>query len=289
MDRIIEDFLLYLSAEKGLSKNTLLAYRADLLAFLEDTSKDNANDLTKEDVIAFLSKKQKAHQASSSISRALIAIKMFFRFLKQEEYTQQNKAETLQSPKLWQLIPEVLTESEVDALLQAPKEDTFIGSRDRAILEVLYGSGLRVSEVCGLSIYDVGEGSVRAFGKGGKERIVPIAAASLEKVDAYLTDFREAVRSLEKEALFITRRGKRMDRVGVWNRVKHYALQVGIEKNISPHTLRHSFATHLLENGADLRVIQEMLGHANISTTDRYTQISQNHLTKAFDQFHPRP
>lgn len=288
MDRALEDFLLYLSAEKGLSKNTLLAYRTDLLAFLEGTNKSLVRDLTKDDVIAFLTKKQKAHHASSSISRALIAIKMFFRFLKKEEYIEKNNAESLQSPKLWQLIPEVLTESEVEALLHTPKEDTFVGSRDRAILEVLYSSGLRVSEVCALSLYDIGEGSVRVVGKGGKERIVPIASASLEKVDLYLTNFRENVQSKEENALFITKKGGRMGRVGVWNRVKHYALEAGIQKNISPHTLRHSFATHLLENGADLRVIQEMLGHAHISTTDRYTQISQNHLIKAFEQFHPR-
>ena len=162
-----------------------------------------------------------------------------------------------------------------------------IGSRDRALLEVLYASGLRVSEVCGLDITDVDDDFLRVKGKGGKERVVPIARSAVAHIDHYLLHFR-ASHGKKNEALFVSKKGKRLDRTLVWHRVKFYAQKAGIVKSISPHTLRHSFATHLLENGADLRVIQEMLGHASVATTERYTHISQKHLTEAFKAFHPR-
>jgi integrase/recombinase XerD len=289
MDRWIQDFLVYLASEKGLSKNTLSAYQRDLISLWEFSSKKRMEKISKADIICFLEEKGRLGHASSSICRALVVIKVFYRFLKKEGASHRSGAELLESPKIWQLIPEVLTVPEVDSLLLAPEESSFVGARDRAILEVLYSSGLRVSEVCGLNIYDIGEESVRVKGKGGKERIVPIALASLNKVDAYLSLYREEALSKDKDALFVTSKGGRIDRVGVWSRVKYYAKQTGIKKNISPHTLRHSFATHLLENGADLRVIQEMLGHTHIATTDRYTQISQKHLNEAFEAFHPRP
>ncbi len=289
MDALVEDFLMYLSSEKGLAKNTLLAYRTDILAFLEFTQKKQIKEFLKEDVILFLAEKQKKEQASSSLCRSLISIKVFFSFLKKEGFIEKNEMVFLESPKLWQLIPEVMTLDEVDLLLSMPNQKTFIGARDRAILEVLYASGLRVSEVCGLNFQDIGEDSIRVKGKGGKERIVPIAKASLVILDEYLLRFRDSVEGALEEVVFVTEKGSRVDRITVWNRVKLYAKQAGILKNISPHTLRHSFATHLLENGADLRVIQEMLGHSHIATTDRYTQISQKHLVDAFASFHPRP
>ncbi len=289
MERWIEDFLVYLSSEKGLAKNTLKAYQSDLLSFLDFIKKEKLEQIQRQDLLRFLESKQEKGYASSSICRALIAIRIFFSFLKREGVIEKNEMFFLESPKIWQLIPEVLTVEEVDLLLDAPDKDTFIGMRDRAILEVLYASGLRVSEVCGLNLQDVGESSVRVKGKGGKERIVPIAKSSLLVLDEYLMRFRDSILKAEEEVVFITERGNRIDRITVWNRVKLYGKKVGILKNISPHTLRHSFATHLLENGADLRVIQEMLGHSQIATTDRYTQISQKHLIKAFDSFHPRP
>lgn len=288
----LDEFLLYLASERGLAKNTLKAYQTDLsffLAFLKEKENLDISCLRKEWIILFLEMKQKQGMASSSLSRLLIAIKVFCRFLKKERAIETNVADLLESPKIWQLIPEVLTLQEVDTLLMAPKEDSFMGVRDRAILEVLYASGLRVSELCGLNIYDVGEESLRVKGKGGKERVVPIAKVSLERVDAYLSFFRSQTPHKEELALFITSRGKRMDRQGVWSLIKVYAEKSGIKKNISPHTLRHSFATHLLENGADLRIIQELLGHSHIATTDRYTHITQKHLEDAFAVFHPRP
>lgn len=285
----IEEFFLYLASEKGLAQNTLLAYRTDLEAFFAFLGHRDPWCLDKESVLSFLSYKQQIlHHASSSICRCVVVIKVFLQFLQKEYRTSLEVIRFLESPKVWQLIPEVMSLVEVDALLSAPDTTTFIGARDRALLEVLYASGLRVSELCALNIQDVGEEMLRVTGKGGKERVVPIAKASLAFVDAYLALFRDG-RGVVSPAMFVSNSGKRLDRTAVWQRVKYYALQVGICKNISPHTLRHSFATHLLENGADLRVIQEMLGHSHISTTDRYTQISQKHIVDSFSLYHPRP
>lgn len=288
MKNWIHDFLLYLASERGLAQNTLSAYETDLLAFMDFLGDKDFTLLCKKDVIDFLEVKQQKGLASSSLCRALIAIKVFFRFLKKEGYLQVTDIAFLESPKVWQLIPEVLSVEEVDLLLITPDITSFLGSRDRAILEVLYASGLRVSEACGLDFRDIGDESIRVRGKGGKERIVPIAKSSLTKIDEYLGQFRDQVK-VSSDAVFVTTKGNRVDRVDVWSRIKLYAKKAGLQKNISPHTLRHSFATHLLENGADLRVIQEMLGHAHIATTDRYTQISQKHLTSSFSAFHPRP
>ncbi len=292
MDFWVDDFVSYLASEKGLARNTLTAYQTDLSSFLdylESNQVEDVSQLTKEMIIAFLETKQKKGLASSSLSRALAAIKMFCKFLKREKALPVNISDFLESPKIEQLIPEVLTMQEMKELLAAPDSTSFLGSRDRAILEVLYASGLRVSEVCGLNIYDVGDESVKVKGKGEKERIVPIASFSLQIIDAYLAQFRSLIPNKKETALFTTSKGRRISRQEIWNLVKAYGTKIGLQKNISPHTLRHSFATHLLENGADLRVIQELLGHSHIATTDRYTHISQKHLSDAFAQFHPRP
>lgn len=278
----IEGFLSYLGSEKGLSKNTLEAYGRDI-RFLTQFLQGKA--ATEEEILGFLRTLKDKGFASSSICRTLVAVKVFFRFLKKEELIAKDPTIHLDSPKLWQLIPEVLTINEVARLLAQPNPESRIGARDKAMLEVLYASGLRVSELCGLNMQDVGEEAVRVRGKGSKERVVPIAQTALKTVDHYLGKFRED----KEEALFLGSQGKRIERTAVWARVKFYAKKAGILKEISPHTLRHSFATHLLENGADLRVIQEMLGHANVGTTDRYTHISHKHLHEAFEKFHPRP
>lgn len=255
------------------------------LALLKKRSVLHLKEVREEDVIAFLAQMRADHYATSSICRSLVAVRVFFRFLKREGSVERDITLHLDAPKMWQLIPEVLTTSEVDALLNAPDLNAFSGARDRALFLVLYASGLRVSEVCGLNLQDVDDQVVRVKGKGGKERIVPIAPAAVAAIDHYLVHFRKE----EGSALFVTEKNRRIDRILVWKRVKVYAKRAGINKPISPHTLRHSFATHLLENGADLRVIQEMLGHANIATTDRYTHISTQHLSDAFNAFHPRP
>ena len=292
MQERISDFLSYLSSERGLANNTIEAYGRDLKFFCAAVEKCGVRELEKvseQEIVFFLSELRKRNYASSSICRALVAVKVFFRFLKKERYVASDATAHLDSPRLWQLIPDVLTIEEVDRLLAAPDLASAQGARDKAILEVLYASGLRVSELCGLNIHDVDDVFVRVTGKGGKERLVPIATAAIKAVDNYLVHYRGEAREDKDAPLFVSSRAKRIDRAAVWKRVKFYARKAGIAKDISPHTLRHSFATHLLENGADLRVIQEMLGHASIATTDRYTHISQQHLSLAFSTFHPRP
>lgn len=292
MKQWVEDFLSYLGSEKGLAQNTLISYRRDIemfIAVLNERGISSLNRVEEEDMITFLSLLKAKNYATSSICRATVAVKMLFRFLKREKAIEKDIALHLDLPRMWQLIPEVLTISEVEDLLHAPNPSTLIGARDRAILQVIYASGLRVSEVCGLNLQDVDDQIVRVKGKGGKERIVPIAKAAVDAIDHYLIQYRQHAAHEKTMPLFVSEKGKRISRVLIWKRIKLYAKQANIHKEISPHTLRHSFATHLLENGADLRVIQEMLGHSNISTTDRYTQISQRHLVEAFEAFHPRP
>lgn len=193
-----------------------------------------------------------------------------------------------ETPKIWQLIPESLSLSEIENLLAQPQDHDFLGARDKAIFELLYATGMRVSELCKLRICDLDDRFVKVKGKGRKERVIPIGVKAIEAIDRYLTHYR-ATAEEENAPLFVSTKGKQIDRITVWSRIKVYAKSAGITKPISPHTLRHSFATHLLENGADLRVIQEMLGHEDIGTTDRYTHVNRTHLKTAFEKFHPRP
>lgn len=285
MEREIADFLSYLGSEKGLSPHTLAAYGRDLHSYAQFSQGKKVDEVSAEQIIEYFQTLKTKGIASSSLCRALVAVKVFFRFLKREKIISQNPTVFLESPKMWQLIPEVLTVEEVTRFLEMPDISTEIGARDKAIFMVMYASGLRVSELCSLNTGDVSDDQVRVKGKGNKERVIPIAAAAVAAVDDYLTRFRTE----GDGPLFLSRQGKRMDRVALWERVKFYGKKAGITKVISPHTLRHSFATHLLENGADLRIIQEMLGHSNIATTDRYTHVSRKHLHAAFEKFHPKP
>ena len=277
----IHDFLSYIASEKGLSVNTIQAYERDIRRF----AKSLDGEAAEEGIVDHMSALKEKGYASSSIYRTLMALRVFFRFLKREGYVEKDPTALLESPKMWQLIPEVLTAQEVERLLGAPGEGEE-EVRDKAVLETLYATGIRVSELCNLDIHDVGENTVRVVGKGGKERIVPIGEEAIAAIDTYLGNYRHD--KGDHRPLFVSKRGKRMSRVTVWEKVKFYARKVGIEKEVSPHTLRHSFATHLLDHGADLRVIQEMLGHADIGTTDRYTHLSKKRLFDAFDTFHPR-
>ncbi len=283
----ISDFLAYLASERGLAKNTLASYERDLELLRAFLQVKDFSEVSEKEIVQFLAHLKERSYASSSISRALVAIKVFFRFLKREKKIASDPTLYLEGPKLEEWIPEVLSASEIESLFAAPDTSSFLGARDRAILEILYASGLRVSEVASLNIQDLDDDFIRVKGKGGKDRVVPVAKIAVGAVDHYLLEFRKT--SEHEPALFVTSRGKRIGRQEIWRRIKFYATRAGITKSISPHTLRHSFATHLLENGADLRVIQEMLGHASIATTDRYTHISKKHLHEAFRAFHPRP
>ncbi len=282
----LQDFLEYLASEKCLAENTRIAYAADLrqfLLFLQEKSvllKDVDESILQEYLFSHRS------YAESSRARFLISVKVFFKFLKREKVLKDNPAAVLTSPGKWQLIPEVLSEEEVLRLLNAPDSSSREGARDKAILELLYSSGLRVSELCSLKLNAVDETTVRVLGKGGKERIVPLGQPALAAIDHYLGKGRGED---GMDQLFVNSRGKPIDRVFVWKLVKYYSQKVGIRKNVTPHTLRHTFATHLLDHGADLRVIQEMLGHSSISSTDRYTHVSRSRLIDAFHSFHPKP
>ncbi len=288
MHEALRDFLIYIASEKGLAQNSIAAYRRDITAFIKFQDLQRLEELTEEHIVAFLTARHAQNYAEASQARALVALKVFFRFLKREGYLSRDLAEFLSSPKLWVRLPEVLDSNEMEALLRQPDPATPTGARDRAILELLYASGLRVSELCSLSLYSVDDTFVRVKGKGGKERLVPLGEKALQAIDQYLTHFRSAYNSEREQALFVSSRGKAMNRVTIWQMIKKYAASAGIKKPISPHTMRHSFATHLLNQGADLRVIQEMLGHSNISSTDRYTHVDASHLQAAFDAFHPR-
>ncbi len=290
LDPELADFVLYVRSERGLSPNTIEAYTRDLTHFTGFLKRQNvpaAKDVTKDHILKYLGELHTSY-ASASVARRYMAIKVYFRFLKRENHLEKNITLYMDSPRLWQLIPEVLSQEEVDALLESPSQEDPLGIRDRAMLHTLYSSGLRVSELCGLKIYDVDDAFVRVMGKGGKERIVPIGQRAVTAIDAYLNQVRSQYESDKNPSLFVTQRGKPMERTRVWSLVKKYAKLAGITKVISPHTLRHSFATHLLDNGADLRIIQEMLGHANINSTDRYTHVSRSHLHEAFDRASPR-
>lgn len=284
----VHDFITYLASEKGLAQNTLEAYSRDIERFAEQGQFRSFAEVEEKDLLAFLSSLQQQGYASASINRTFIALKVLFRFLKREGVIASNPTLYLNAPKLWQLIPEVLSMQEIDRLLAAPDITTEAGCCDKAILELLYSSGLRVSELCQLKITDVDDEFVKVKGKGGKERIVPVGKAAIRAIDEYLIRFRDHGNE-RQTALFLSVRGNPLTRFEVWKRVKGYAKAAGITKNISPHTFRHSFATHLLDNGADLRVIQELLGHASIDNTDRYTHISHQRLVDAFTSFHPRP
>lgn len=289
MQAQIADFLLYLSAEKGLSKNSLLAYENDLQLFLQVIEKkaiQKWDQIGEKELISFVQAMQEKGAASSSIYRALVVVRGLLRYLRKEKLIRSDQLVEVESPKVWQLIPEVLSEQEVARLLLAIDAKTPRGARDRAILLMLYGTGLRVTELCSLKVQDLDDAFVRVKGKGGKERLVPVAKMAVTAIDDYLMRYRPEGK---EDALFLSLKGKRLNRIVVWKVVKERAKQAGINKPVSPHTLRHCFATHLLEHGADLRVIQEMLGHASIATTDRYTQISQKYLAEEFERCHPRP
>ncbi len=286
--RLRLDFLDYIRSEKGLSLHTVVAYGHDIQSFGDYLSIQECKEVTPEQIRDFIAHLKSKNYASATICRMLVAIKVFFRFLKKEGEISLDLGRYFDTPKLWQLIPDVLSIEEVDALLAQPKVDDPMGARDRAILELLYATGMRVSELCSLRMNDLSDTFAKVRGKGKKERVIPVGKKAIAAVDHYFLHFRGQVKE-EEAPLFVSLRGKPIDRITVWSRIKAYAKSAGISKSISPHTLRHSFATHLLENGADLRLIQEMLGHEDIGTTDRYTHVAGSRLKTAFKAFHPRP
>jgi integrase/recombinase XerD len=295
MRKLLEEFLNYLSVERGLSKNTIVSYKADLVSFityLESKGPDKIEAVKRDDITKYLLHLKDKGLSSNSISRALVSIKMFYKFLAQERFIKDNVAGILESPKLIRPLPNVMNMPEVEKLLQAPDIRNWMGIRDKAILELMYATGMRVSEIVDLptSTLNLDVGFLKCKGKGDKERIVPIGSQAKNAINKYMQKVRPTLlKSRTDNHLFLSRLGKRVSRQSFWKMIKKYAKQARIKKDITPHTLRHSFATHLLERGADLRVVQEMLGHADIATTQFYTHINKERLKSIHKQFHPRP
>ena len=283
----IEPFIDYLSIERGLSPNTLQAYRRDLCQF-RDWLKKEFLQVDSALIGNYLATLREKGNKSRTLNRKLSVVRMFYKFLYTEGKIDHNPVEGVSSPRLGRKIPSFLSEKEVEALLEAPSVDEQYGSRDRAILEVVYGAGLRISELVNLNLTDVNlkGGWVKVLGKGSKERIVPLGREACRWVRIYLRKRR--IETTDKLSLFCNRYGKRLSRQACWKIIKKYSQKAGITKKISPHTLRHSFATHLLSRDADLRFVQELLGHTNISTTQIYTHITQERLKKVYKKYHPR-
>ncbi len=295
MKVLLEEFLSYLTIERGLSKNTISSYGTDLIHFIEYLATKGINDVdkvTRQDIMAYLLYLKDKGISSNSISRALVAIKMFYRFLVQERLAKDDVAGVLESPRLVRPLPNVLGMAEVDKLLNAPDVRDWMGIRDKAALELIYATGMRVSELVELMMegLNLDVGFIKCKGKGDKERIVPIGKAAKEAVERYMAKVRPKLQKKggQDSHLFLSRLGKKVSRVSFWKMLKKNAKLARIKKDITPHTLRHSFATHLLERGADLRVVQELLGHADISTTQIYTHINKERLKSIHKQFHPR-
>ncbi len=291
----INRFLDYIRVERNLSHHTVQAYTIDLNKyheFLKGRDLTNPEGVQTEDVVAFLGSLHKQGLANRSISRTLSTVRTFHRFLMAEGLTTADPAESVRPPKQERRLPTVLEPHEVERLLMQPDVSTIRGIRDRAILEFLYATGVRVSELINLKQSDLffDEGFVRIFGKGSKERLVPIGDEAIHWTVRYQREVRPlyAKPHLSADTVFVTPRGLVMSRVAVWRILKEHARKANITKNVTPHTLRHSFATHLIQGGADLRAVQEMLGHADIATTQIYTHVDRDYLREVHRQFHPR-
>lgn len=294
-EALTESFLNYLIVECGLSDNTIKGYKGDLRNFsnyLQDEGIRRFQDLRAKMIVNFIEKEKQRGLSENSISRSLVTIKMLYKYMIMEGKISVNPMSSVNTLKLQKHLPEVLHYKAVEEILQAPDCNDKLGIRDKAILELMYATGARVSEVASIktSWINFDYGYIRCQGKGSKQRIVPMGAEASKSIRRYLQEVRPLLVRIEADEplLFLSRTGKKLRRENIWSIVKKYAIKAGIRSNISPHTLRHSFATHLLEGGADLRSVQEMLGHSNISTTQIYTHIDRKYLKSIHQKFHPR-
>lgn len=294
MNSLVEEFINYLAVERGLANNTLDSYNRDLKqfkGFLEKEKTDDLQTAPRNKIMAYLLFLQNRGRATATVSRHLAALKSFYHFLLREKYIEKDPTANLESPKLEKKLPHILSVQEVEMLLNQPKGKELGGQRDRAMMELLYATGIRVSELISLDLNHINldMGYIRCFGKGSKERIVPVGSLARKCVAEYLLQGRvKLVKNKSEQSLFVNQHGRRLTRQGFWKIIKKYAKQAGVPKEITPHTLRHSFATHLLENGADLRSVQEMLGHADITTTQIYTHLTKGRLREVYTKSHPR-
>ena len=289
---VLQTFLDFLSVEKGLSANTILSYSRDLKKLFLFFSKEKIPWMSAKetDLVKFIHHMSQSGLSARSLARLISSMKSFYRFLVLDGILKKSPAANLSSPKSWISLPKFLSVKDVEILLQQPDESTERGLRDKAMLELLYATGLRVSELVSLRLNDLNlrDGFLVCRGKGGKERIVPLGKSASAAVNCYLAEARSTFLLHETDVLFLTYRGNAFTRQGFWKVLKAYAHKARLDEKISPHVLRHSFATHLLERGADLRSVQLMLGHSQITTTQIYTHVSRKHLRRIYEKYHPR-
>jgi integrase/recombinase XerD len=295
LGKVITAFLDYLNIEAGLSENTILGYGRDLkdfAAFGHSKGLKKPDDIKAETLFGYVKAIAKQNKAEASINRAVVAIKMFLRFCRMMGHIEDDLTVFLEGPKLWQKLPTVCSKDQVAKLLASPDEKEPYYLRDRALLEMLYATGMRASEVAGLKLGDVNLkiGYVRCLGKGKKERVIPLNRAAIAAMEEYIEQLRPGlVKPFSKDFLLLSRTGRALSRIEIWRLVKKYAGRAGLARQMTTHTLRHCFATHLLSGGADLRSLQEMLGHVDIATTQIYTHVDQERLRSIHKKFHPRP
>ena len=294
-ETLVESFLNYLIVECGLSDNTIKGYKGDLRNFsnyLLDAGIKRFQDLRAKMIVSFIENEKQRGLSENSISRCLVTVKMLYKYMVMEGKISVNPMSAVSTLKLQKHLPEVLHYNAIEEMLQAPDCNNKLGIRDKAMLELMYATGARVSEVASIKVswINFDYGFIRCQGKGSKQRIVPMGSEAAKAIRRYLQEVRPLLLKVEDDEplLFLSRTGKKLRRENIWSLVKKYAMKAGIRSNISPHTLRHSFATHLLEGGADLRSVQEMLGHSNISTTQIYTHIDRKYLKDTHQKFHPR-
>ena len=294
INNILMDYLHYLKVERGLSENTINSYGIDLKLFLEylrENEIPSFKQVNKEVIVNYMQSEKNNNKANSSILRSVSSLRKFFQYLAQEKIIEKDPMLLIDTPKKKQHLPQVLTKEEVEKLLHSPNTGQVLGLRDRAMLELMYATGLRISEIINLKLEDLHltMGTLQTLGKGHKERIVPVGDEAIKWINRYLEEARpKLLKQKRSNYLFLNFHGNNLTRQGVWKNLKAEVRKAGIQKNITPHTLRHSFATHILENGADLRIVQELLGHADISTTQIYTHLSNKQLADIYNRAHPR-
>ena len=295
MEMFLKEYLAHIKLEKNLSKNTVSSYRNDITAFLSYLQNSGIEDpsvISSNDIGGFFKTLNELGLSGSSSARYFSSLKGFFLYLLKNNYIIKNPIEKISAPKIAKRLPGVLDVNEIDKILSAPDAKEKLGLRDKAILELFYACGTRVSELINLKVNDLffDDEIIRVYGKGSKERLIPIGSSAIKWVGEYLKKSRPLLmkKSKSENNLFLNSRGSKLSRMGVWKIIDRYVKEAGIEKDVHPHTFRHSFATHLLEGGADLRAVQEMLGHADISTTQIYTHIDRDYIKQVHKQFHPR-
>ena len=292
----VEEYLMHLKIERGLADNSIESYQRDIKHYTQFLEKEKINDWNEIDryvIVLFLQRLKESGKSDNSIIRMTSSLRQFHQFMRQEKFTIKDVMQSVDTPKKAETLPKVMSMKEVEKLLETPDTETEIGLRDRAILEVMYATGLRISELINLKMNELHltMGFIQTIGKGNKERILPIGGMAIQYLNEYLEDSRPIFESRSAEEspyVFLNSRGKGLSRQGVWKNIKKTVQLAGIKQNVTPHMIRHSFATHLLENGADLRIVQELLGHSDISTTQIYTHITKARMKDIYKEYHPR-